>query len=83
METIDGDGSETALGTKKKGENRRPVSVPASPRTTGIKRRATTTIYIYIYIYIDTYIHILACSKYCLHICQMCGSIVIKVILYG
>ena len=43
VETGGGDGSETGLVTKKKGKkNRRPVSVPASPRTSGIKRRATT-----------------------------------------
>ena len=36
-----GDGSETGPVTKKKETNRRPVSVPASPRTTGIKRGET------------------------------------------
>ena len=36
---VGGDDSETGLVTKKKGnKNRRPVSVPASPQTTGIKR---------------------------------------------
>ena len=38
METVGGDGSKTGLATKKNGsKNQRPVSVPASPRTTGIK----------------------------------------------
>ena len=41
METIGGDGSKTELGMKKGEKNRRPVSVPASPRTTG--RRMTTS----------------------------------------
>ena len=36
METGGGDGSKTGLVMKKKGnKNRQPVSVPASPRTTG------------------------------------------------
>ena len=39
--------SETGIVMKKKGKNRRPVSVPASPRTTGKKRRATTTCHRY------------------------------------
>ena len=33
--------SKMGLVLKKKGENRRPVSVPASPRNTGKSRRAT------------------------------------------
>ena len=38
-----GDGSEMDLETKKKrGKNLRPVSVPTSSLTTGLKRRATT-----------------------------------------
>ena len=42
VETVGGDDSETGLVTKKKGkQNGRPVSEPASLRTTGIKRRAT------------------------------------------
>ena len=45
--TFDGDGSETGSVTKKKGNNnRRPVSGSASPRSSGMKRRA---IKIYIY----------------------------------
>ena len=44
METNGGDGSETGSVTKKKEKkNQRPVWVPASPRTTGIKRRVRTT----------------------------------------
>ena len=43
METGGGDGSETGVLVKKKGENQQPVSIPASPRTTGINRRATAT----------------------------------------
>ena len=38
------DGRETDLRRRRMEKNRRPVTVPASPRTTGIKRRATTTI---------------------------------------
>ena len=34
-------GSKTGLVMKKKGKNRRPVPVPASPQTTGKRRRAT------------------------------------------
>ena len=37
---IGGDGSQTELVMKKKGKHK-SVSVPASPRTTGKKRRAT------------------------------------------
>ena len=37
VETVGGDGK------TKKGKSRRPVSVPASPRITGIKRKTTTT----------------------------------------
>ena len=45
VETVGGDSSETGYVTKKnENKNRRPVPVSASPRTTGIKRRATTTI---------------------------------------
>ena len=40
METIGGDGSKTGVVMKKKGKNRRPVSVPASSRNTGKRRRA-------------------------------------------
>ena len=42
VEKVGGDGSETGSVTKKKGKNRRPVSAPALPQTSGIKRRATT-----------------------------------------
>ena len=35
-----GDGSETGSVTKMRGGNRRPVSVPVSARSSGIKRRA-------------------------------------------
>ena len=42
VETGDGDNRGMETATKKKGnKNQRPVSVPASPRTSGIKRRAT------------------------------------------
>ena len=37
METVGGDDSETRLVTKKKGENRQPVSVPASPGLEGLR----------------------------------------------
>ena len=44
VETVGGDGSKTGSVTKKK-ENKKlqPASVPASPWTSGIKRRTTTT----------------------------------------
>ena len=44
METVGGDGSETGLVVKKKGKQKinDRYAVPASPRTAGIKRRATT-----------------------------------------
>ena len=46
VETVGGDDSETGTMTKKKEEkNRRQISVPASSRTSGIKWRATTTVY--------------------------------------
>ena len=38
VEMVGGNGCETGSVTKKKGENRLPVSVPTSPLTTGIKR---------------------------------------------
>ena len=42
VETGGGDGSETGSVTKKKvKKNQQPVSVPASPQTSGIQRRAT------------------------------------------
>ena len=36
-------GAETGTVTKRREKNGRPVSVSASPRTSGIKRRATKT----------------------------------------
>ena len=43
VETVGGDGSKTGSVTKKKeNKNLRPASVPASPWTSGIKRRITT-----------------------------------------
>ena len=45
VETVGGDGREMLSVMKKKGnKNRRPVSVPASLRTTEVKRRATCTV---------------------------------------
>ena len=41
--TVGGDANETGSVTKKKGKNLQPVSVLVLPRTSGIKRRATTT----------------------------------------
>ena len=40
-EMVGGDGSEMGSVMKKGNKNRRPISMPASPRTSGIKRRAT------------------------------------------
>ena len=42
METVGGEGSETGSVNGGKGKSRRPVSVPASSRTSWIKRTATT-----------------------------------------
>ena len=43
VETGGGDGRETGSVAKKKEKNRGPVSMPASLRTSRIKRRAKTT----------------------------------------
>ena len=40
----DGDGSKTEPVTEEGNTNRRPESMPASPRTSGKTRRATTTL---------------------------------------
>ena len=42
VETIGGDGNKPGIVMKKNGKTRRLVSVPAAPRTTGKRKRATT-----------------------------------------
>ena len=49
METIGGEDSETGLVTKKKAKQKSTtgsLKVPASPRTTGVKNRATYNMFI-------------------------------------